>query len=87
MSKRIRQWIGIASAIIAYYLVHEGAHLLYAICTSVFKEINFMGIGMQIDVYADKMTNTLLGIFCLVGSLATLIAAYELVLLTGRICG
>lgn len=86
MSKRIRQWIGIASAIIAYYLVHEGAHLLYAICTSVFKEINFMGIGMRIDVYADKMTNTLLGIFCLVGSLATLIAAYGIILLTGRIC-
>lgn len=86
MSKRIRQWIGIASAVIAYYLVHEGAHFLYSICTSVFKKINFMGIGVQIDVYADEMTNTQLGIFCLVGSIATLIAAYGLILLTGRIC-
>lgn len=86
MSKRIRQWIGIASAVIAYYLVHEGAHFLYAICTGVFKKINFMGIGVQIDVYTDKMTNTQLGIFCLVGSIATLIAAYGLILLTGRIC-
>lgn len=86
MSRRIRQWIGVASAVIAYYLVHEGAHFLYAIYTGVFKEINFMGIGVQIDVYADKMTNTQLGIFCLVGSIATLIAAYGLVLLTGRIC-
>lgn len=86
MSKRIRQWIGVASAVIAYYLVHEGAHFLYAIYTGVFKEINFMGIGVQIDVYADKMTNTQLGIFCLVGSIATLIAAYGLILLTGRIC-
>lgn len=85
MSKRIRQWIGVASAVIAYYLVHEGAHFLYAIYTGVFKEINFMGIGVQIDVYADKMTNTQLGIFCLVGSIATLIAAYGLILLTGRI--
>ena len=86
MSKRIRQWIGIASAVIAYYLVHEGAHFLYAIYTGVFKEINFMGIGVQIDVYADKMTNTQLGFFCLAGSIATLIAAHGLVLLTGRIC-
>lgn len=85
MSKRIRQWIGIASAVIAYYIVHEGAHFLYAICTGIFKEINFMGIGMQIDVYADKMTNTQLSIFCLVGSIATLIAASGLVLLAGRI--
>ena len=30
------------------------------------------------------MTNTQLGIFCLVGSIATLIAGYGLVLLTGR---
>ena len=86
MNKRIRQWIGFASAIIAYYIVHEGAHFLYAICTGVFKKINFMGIGVQIDVYADQMTNAQLGIFCLVGPIATLIAAYGLVLLTGRIC-
>lgn len=86
MSTRIRQWIGIASAVIAYYIVHEGAHFLYAICTGVFKKINFMGIGMQVDVYADKMTNTQLGIFCLVGPIATLIAAWGLALLAGRIC-
>ncbi len=86
MSKRIRQLIGIASAVITYYIVHEGAHFLYAICTGVFKKINFMGIGLQIDVYVEKMTNTQLGIFCLVGSIATLIAAYGLILLAGRIC-
>lgn len=86
MSKRMRQWIGIFSAVIAYYIVHEGTHFLYAICTGVFKQINFMGIGMQVDVYADKMTNTQLGILCLVGPVATLMAAWGLALLTGRIC-
>ena len=30
MSKRIRQYAGILAALVAYYLVHEGAHLLYA---------------------------------------------------------
>ena len=28
MSKRTRQYIGIPAALAAYYLVHEGAHLL-----------------------------------------------------------
>lgn len=52
MSKRVRQYISILAAVAAYYLVHEGAHLLYALSTGVFKQINFMGVGMQIDVYA-----------------------------------
>ena len=33
MSKRTRQYIGILAALAAYYLVHEGAHLLYALLT------------------------------------------------------
>ena len=57
MSKRTRQYIGILAALAAYYLVHEGAHLLYALLTGVFKQINFMGLGVQIDVYAEHMTN------------------------------
>lgn len=68
MSKRVRQYISILAAVAAYYLVHEGAHLLYALSTGVFKQINFMGVGMQIDVYAERMTDTQLGSFCLVGA-------------------
>ena len=49
MNKRVRQYVGLLSAIIAYYLIHEGAHLIYALFTGVFKQINFMGLGMQID--------------------------------------
>ena len=78
MSKRTRQYIGILAALAAYYLVHEGAHLLYALLTGVFKQINFMGLGVQIDVYAERMTDTQLGIFCLVGALATFCAGYLL---------
>ena len=47
MSKRTRQYVGILAALAAYYLVHEGAHLLYALLTGVFKQINFMGLGVQ----------------------------------------
>lgn len=69
MSKRTRQYIGILAALAAYYLVHEGAHLLYALFTGVFKQIRLMGLGVQIDVYAEHMTDMQLGIFCLVGAL------------------
>lgn len=31
MSKRTRQFLGILFAIVAYYIVHEGAHLVMAL--------------------------------------------------------
>ena len=85
MNKRARQYIGLLSAVIAYYMIHEGAHLLYALITGVFKQINFMGLGMQIDIYSEKMTHTQLGIFCILGSVATLLSAYILIALIGKI--
>ena len=85
MNKSMRQYIGLFSAIVAYYIVHEGAHLLYAVCTGVFKQVHFMGLGMQIDVYADKMTSQQLGIFCLAGSIATTITACVLIILADKI--
>lgn len=85
MSKRARQYIGILAAVIAYYLVHEGAHLLYALSTGVFRQVNFMGLGVQVDVFRERMTDTQLGIFCLVGALATFCIAYLLTALAKKI--
>lgn len=85
MNKRARQYIGLLSAIIAYYIVHEGTHFIYALMTGVFKTINFMGLGIQVDIYADKMTEVQLGIFCMVGSIVTTVIAYVLVLLADKI--
>ncbi len=85
MSKRTRQYIGLFSAIIAYYGIHEGAHLIYALCIGVFRQINFMGLGMQIDVYVEHMTSQQLGVFCIVGSIATTITACVLVVLADKI--
>ena len=85
MSKRIRQYIGLLSAIIAYYLIHEGAHFLYALSLGALKKINFMGLGIQIDIYAEEMTQTQLGVFCLLGSVAALLFGYILVLLIEKI--
>ena len=85
MNKRIRQYVGLLSAIIAYYLLHEGAHFLYALSIGAFKQINFMGLGMQIDIYSEKMTQTQLGVFCLLGSVTTLLTAYILIALIDKI--
>lgn len=46
MSKRSWQYIGILATVIAYDIVHEGAHLLYALLTGVFRQIKFMGLGI-----------------------------------------
>ena len=86
MGKRIRQYIGIFAAVIAYYFVHEGAHLVAALHYGTFKGINFMGLGMQIDAYTDRMTDFQLGVFCLVGAVATVLFGWLLVLLCKRIC-
>ena len=86
MSKRVRQYIGILAAAAAYYFIHEGAHLLYALGSGVFKKINFMGIGMQIDVYSEHMTDIQLGLFCLAGAAAAVCAGYLLTALAKKIC-
>lgn len=86
MSKRTRQYIGILAALVAYYLVHAGAHFLYALIIGVFKQINFMGLGIQVDVYADRITDVQLGIFCLVGVLTTFCVGYLLTVLAKNIC-
>lgn len=85
MNKRTRQYIGLLSAVIAYYLLHEGTYLLYALSIGAFKQISLMGLGMQIDIYAEKMTQTQPGVFCLLGSVTTLLIAYILIALIDKI--
>ena len=86
MNKKIRQYLGLLSAVLVYYLVHEGAHLIYALSIGVFRQINFLGVGVQVDVYAQQMSNFQMGVFCLVGAVATTIAAYVLTLAAPQIC-
>ena len=85
MQKRLRQYVGILIAIILYFVIHEGAHLLYALSIGTFKQINFMGLGIQIDIHSEMMTETQMGIFCISGSVATILTAYMLIALIGKI--
>ena len=82
MAKKIRQYLGLFVGIIIYFIIHEGAHFIYSLLIGTFKSVNFMSLGIQIDVYNDLMSNFEMGIFCLVGSLATLLVAYLLVFFT-----
>lgn len=86
MSKRKRQYIGILAAVVAYYIIHEGAHLVVAVLLGAFKQINFMGLGIQIDIFRERLTDTQLGLFCLAGALATFVVAWFLVLMSRKIC-
>ena len=83
--KRARQYIGILAAAAAYYSVHEGAHLLCAVFLGSFRQIRFMGIGMQVDVYAERMTDGEMALFCIAGAVATLFAGIVLAALAGEI--
>ena len=85
-SKRLRQYLGILTAVLVYYMVHEGAHLIVALYYGVFRGIRFMGLGMQIDVYADRMTDAQLGIFCLAGAVATFFFGCLLIVSAKKIC-
>ena len=85
MGKRARQYIGLVVAVALYYTIHEGAHLMVALAQGVFKQINIIGLGMQIDVYAEQMSDNQMAIFCLAGPLATLIAGWVMVLCVKQI--
>lgn len=78
MNKKARQYLGLLCAVLAYYAVHEGAHLMYALSTGIFRQINLLGLGIQIDVYRESMTDGQLTLFCLAGPVATILTAWIL---------
>ena len=86
MDKRARQYLGIILALVCYYLLHEGAHALYALATGVFRGVKFMGLGIQIEINDAALSDIQLMFFCAVGAITTLIAAYLMTALTPKIC-
>ncbi|MGN0214488.1 MAG: hypothetical protein ACI4AH_06745 [Muribaculaceae bacterium] len=87
MKKRARQSVSLVLAIIIYFLVHEGAHALVALHYGVLKRVNFMLLGIQVDVFHEQMTSMQMGLFCLVGAVVTFVIGWMLVLWRERICG
>ena len=85
-NKKARQYFSLILSLLVYYILHEGAHFVVASYLCVFKCVRFLGLGIQIDVYSERMTQTEMGIFCVAGSIVTLITSVVLVALTQRIC-
>ena len=52
MQKKVRQYIALFFAVAAYYVLHEGAHLLCAVGMGAFETVRFMGIGVQVQIAA-----------------------------------
>lgn len=81
----IRKWISLIVAVLIYYVIHEGSHLLVALSYGVFKKIKLSTLGVQIVINDANLSNFNLAIFCVVGFLSTFITSYILVLLINKI--
>lgn len=82
--QNIRKWSALMIAVTCYFFIHEGAHLLYALYVGTFKQVNFIGLGIQIDIYREQLTDIQLGIFNLLGALSTIIIGYILLACTNK---
>ena len=84
-SRNVRKWAGVLITAILYFLIHEGAHSVYALFVGAFRKINMLGLGVQVEIIRDVMTDVQFGIFNLVGAIATLLCAYILVGFSNKI--
>lgn len=87
MKRNLRKWCSLIVAVVLYYTVHEGAHLLVALILGTFERVRFAawGLGMQIVVDSSAMSDVQLFVFGAVGAAATLVAGYLMVLGRRRI--
>ena len=85
MAKKVRQYACLIMAVVVYFLIHEGAHALVALYYGVFESIRFLGVGIQVVVDHEAMTETQIGIFCLVGAVSTLIAGWAFLLMSAYV--
>lgn len=85
MIQNIRKWFALILAILLYYLIHEGSHVLAALLYGVFERVKILGLGVQVVAKVELLTDLQTAIFCIVGSIATLLAAYLLLLLMPKI--
>lgn len=83
--KNSRKWFGLICAIILYYLIHEGSHVLVALFYGVFEKIKILGLGVQVVTNIELLSDFQRAIFCVSGCISTLIVGYLLVIFTKKI--
>lgn len=86
MKSNMRKWFGLVSAIIAYYILHEGGHILMALLFGAYRGLRFVGIwGVQVMVNTAKMTDFKLAIFSSAGAIIAIFSGYLLVIFMNSI--
>lgn len=80
-----RKWFALFFSILLYYIIHEGSHLIVALIYGVFQEIRILGVGVQVVVQTEQLTDLQIAIFSVVGCISTLLAAYLLWIFAKRI--
>lgn len=81
----LRKWVSLIIAIILYYIVHEGSHIIVAMLYGAFDGIRFLGLGVQVEAKVEILSRLQIVFFCAIGSISTLLVAYLLVLFTNKI--
>lgn len=85
MKQNMRKTGALVSAILLYYLIHEGAHMIYAIKLGVFRQLQFTGLGVQVVTNRELMSVSQTAVFCVLGAVTTFLTGWILVLMTARI--
>lgn len=85
--QNMRKWFALICAILLYYLIHEGSHVLVALRYGAFERIRILGVGVQVVAKVERLTDIQIAVFCMAGSIATLFFAYLLVLFSHKITG
>ncbi|MCM1052597.1 MAG: hypothetical protein NC483_01280 [Ruminococcus sp.] len=85
ISNNSRKWLSLIIAIFLYYIIHEGSHVIVAILYGVFEKIRILGLGVQVVAKTELLTDFQTAMFCVVGSISTLLVSYLLVLFVKKI--
>ncbi|MEK5257275.1 hypothetical protein NST74_27925 [Paenibacillus sp. FSL F4-0125] len=71
-NSNLKKWTAIFITIIVYYVIHEGAHLILALCYNVFERIRIVGLwGVQIVTTDGELLGYQLAIFSGISSIVT----------------
>ena len=81
----LRKWLALVLSIVLYYIVHEGAHVIVASVFGVFESVRILGLGIQVLANVEGLSNIQIGLFCIIGSVSTLLIGYILVVLANKI--
>lgn len=80
-----RKWLSLIISIFLYYLFHEGSHVLVSLIYGVFEKVKILGLGVQVVANTSKLTDIQIAIFCLSGTVTTLIIGYLLTIFSKKI--